>query len=304
MKYPTTKAGHSWACQTVQEGNVCVHITHMELNLNIMNIQSIVRFERGRLSTFFVFTAIAVLMAIPVSSWAVPPPYEGTLTLTPDDPIPPIPVGPPGIDILADWVGSSDLTRFKWSVDTGSQGTNNVADGEGSIGEETQNFIFIVAGDYQVCFHVYHHQQQTRDLNECVTVQVADVTCEWVAESAMSDGDDYLGANWFTYTAYPGYETSATLCAGSTCLDAGTVTFSAPDSSEVTVTIDLNSGWRFKDDDENVKIQDYASVPTEKAIPGQFSFKSTATTSPYSAPPVPDNSYYGVHVDVERCVLE
>jgi hypothetical protein len=120
----------------------------------------------------------------------------------------------------------------------------------------------------------------------------------------MSDGDDYPGANWFTYTAYTGFSSEVPLCAGSTCLDAGTVTFSAPDNSEVTVTIDLNSGWRFKPVEDNVKIQDYASAPIEKAIPGHFANKSTATTSPYSAPPVQDNNYYGVHVDVERCILE
>lgn len=273
--------------------------------MNVMNIQLVMHFERGRLNKFFVFIAIAVLMAIPVASWAVPPAFSGTLTITPDDPITPIPVGPPGIELLAEWTASKDVTRFEWLVDDVSQSVNNVTDLEKLGGNETQNFTFTAAGNYEVCFHVYHHQQGDRTMTTCVTVPVADVTCTWVGESAMSDGYDYPGANWFTYTDYPDDETTATLCAGSTCLDAGTVTFSAPNNLEdVTVTIDLNSGWRFKNYADNVKIQDYDSAPTGNAVPGQFSYKSKATSSPYSAPPVPENYYYGVHVDVERCVLE
>jgi len=259
----------------------------------------------GRLA-LLALAIVAVLMVIPIASWAAPA-FSGTLTITPDDPIDPIPVGPPGIDLTANWTANKDLTRFEWLVDSSSQGINNVASGEAQIGNETQNFTFVTAGDYEVCFHVYHHEQTDRDLTDCVTIHVVDASCTWYGESAMSDGYDYSGANWFTYTAYLGAAQDSTLCAGSTCLDAGTVSFSDPDTpstDQVTITITLNSFWRFKDIDENVKIQDYASAPTANPTPGLFTYKSKATGSPYSAPAVPENYYYGVHVDVERCVLE
>mgnify|MGYP005841419887 CR=1 FL=1 len=81
-------------------------------------------------------------------------------------------------------------------------------------------------------------------------------------------------------------------------MPAGTVSFSAVVDGNVTITIALNSGWRFKGNTENVKVQDYAVPPSESSSPGQFSRKGTASGSSFSIT-VPANNYYGVHVDVE-----
>jgi hypothetical protein len=122
----------------------------------------------------------------------------------------------------------------------------------------------------------------------------------WVRETAWADGllynDDGPG-NWATYTPYSGVPATVTLYAGQT-MPAGTVQFSAPVGGEVTITITLNTGWRFYDDAENVKIQDYAVAPSGNPSPGQFATKGYATGSSFSIN-VPQNNFYGVHVDVE-----
>ena len=89
-----------------------------------------------------------------------------------------------------------------------------------------------------------------------------------------------------------------TLWAGQTW-NAGTVTFSAPSGGQVTITITLNAGWRFRDIAENVKIQGYAAKPTVSPNPGGFANKAWATASPFSIV-VNASKYYGVHVDLER----
>lgn len=95
-------------------------------------------------------------------------------------------------------------------------------------------------------------------------------------------------------------------------MEAGTVHFSAPTADVVTITITLNSGWRFALNptgeengvtqyDKNVKVQDYASAPSGNPAPGLFEWwkivddGSTSTTIE-----VPLNNFYGVHVDVEK----
>ena len=121
--------------------------------------------------------------------------------------------------------------------------------------------------------------------------------CEWVDETAWADGDRYVDpGSWATYTPY-GADNTVTLYAGQT-MDAGTVHFSEAAGGYVTITITLNEGWRFYDVDENVKIQDYAEVPSGNPSPGQFFSKGDAIVSPFSID-VPVNNFYGVHVDVE-----
>lgn len=128
-------------------------------------------------------------------------------------------------------------------------------------------------------------------------------------ETAWAAGTRYVTrGNWATYTPYAGAEKTVTLFAGQT-MEAGTVHFSAPDGNEVTITITLNTGWRFalipsseNEFDNNVKIQDYASPPpAENPAPGLFMWKRVATESPFSIT-VPLNNFYGVHVDVEHQV--
>lgn len=118
----------------------------------------------------------------------------------------------------------------------------------------------------------------------------------WAAGDAYNEG----GGNWATYTAYEGAENTVTLYAGQT-FEAGTVHFSEPDNGMVTITITLEDCWAFDDVSENVKIQDYAEAPSGNPVPGLFDHKATADSNPYSIT-VPENNYYGVHVDVLRPV--
>lgn len=122
----------------------------------------------------------------------------------------------------------------------------------------------------------------------------------WAGETAWASGPRYTKrGNWATYTQYSDGST-VVLYAGQT-MAAGTVYFSGVSSGYVTLTITLNSGWRFKDVAENVKIQDYVTAPSGNPSPGQFAWKEKADVSPFSIT-VPANNYYGIHLDVERKV--
>ena len=140
--------------------------------------------------------------------------------------------------------------------------------------------------------------QDLSNLTFCFIKVECEEECEWIGETAWSFGPRYVNrGNWATYTPYGGVEETVTLFAGQT-MEAGTVNFSAPDDRNVTITITLNSGWRFADVEENVKIQDYTIAPTENPSPGLFDHKGDATESPFVIV-VPLNDFYGVHVDVE-----
>ncbi len=122
----------------------------------------------------------------------------------------------------------------------------------------------------------------------------------WEGETAWADGERYVEqGNWATYTPYVP-DSTVTLYAGQT-MDAGTVYFSEAVDGWVTITITLNYGWRFADVAENVKIQDYEFAPSGNPSPGQFDHKGYATESPFVIV-VPENNFYGVHVDVEQQV--
>ncbi|MGA9574263.1 MAG: hypothetical protein WBS20_09985 [Lysobacterales bacterium] len=130
-------------------------------------------------------------------------------------------------------------------------------------------------------------------------------------ETAWATGNRYVNkGNWATYTNYSGEEKTVVLFAGQT-MDAGDVTFSAPNAGVVTITIELNTGWRFAlnpvgDDngtpifDNNIKVQHYNSKPASKnPAPGLFQWKTFAEGQ-FGQIDVPVGIYYGVHVDVER----
>lgn len=130
-------------------------------------------------------------------------------------------------------------------------------------------------------------------------------------ETAWANGPRYVKrGNWATYTNYLDVEKSVVLFAGQT-KDAGDVHFSAPAAGVVTITIELNPGWRFalnpvgEDNgipifDNNIKVQNYASVPAaSNPAPGLFQWKTFAQGQ-YGQIVVPVDAYYGVHVDVER----
>lgn len=132
-------------------------------------------------------------------------------------------------------------------------------------------------------------------------------------ETAWANGTRYVRrGNWATWTSYSGEPKSVVLFAGKT-QDAGDVTFSAPVGGIVTITIELNAGWRFALNpvgeenglpvyDNNIKVQDYASPPpANNPAPGLFMWKEFAEGQ-LATIEVPANNYYGVHVDVERQV--
>jgi hypothetical protein len=123
-----------------------------------------------------------------------------------------------------------------------------------------------------------------------------EVVCEWVGETAWAAGTRYVTrGNWATYTPYVAGST-VTLFAGQT-MEAGTVTFSAPDGDgNVTITIELNDGWRLEDVEEAVKIQGYDSPPPpQNPAPGLF----TTYKGNDLEVTVPAYAFYGVHVNVE-----
>lgn len=123
-------------------------------------------------------------------------------------------------------------------------------------------------------------------------------TC-FAEETAWAAGTRYVSkGNWATYTSYSGVAQEVILFAGQT-MTAGTVAFSAPDNGQVTITITLAEGWFFQEVAENLKIQDYAVAPSGNPSPGLFAWKATAPGSPFSIG-VPQNNFYGVHVDVMR----
>lgn len=129
-------------------------------------------------------------------------------------------------------------------------------------------------------------------------------------ETAWAAGSRYTNrGNWATYTSYSGIEKTVDLLAGQT-MDAGNVTFSAPAAGVVTITIELHAGWRFalvpvgEENgqpifDNNVKIQHYDSAPSGNPSPGLFQWKSVEEGN-FAEIEVPQASFYGVHVDVER----
>jgi hypothetical protein len=130
-------------------------------------------------------------------------------------------------------------------------------------------------------------------------------------ETAWATGTRYVAkGNWATYTPYANQPKTVVLFAGQT-MDAGDVSFSAPHDGVVTITVELNTGWRFAlnpvgDDngtpifDNNLKVQDYTGKPAAKnPAPGLFGWKTFAEGQ-YGQIDVPFGTYYGVHVDVER----
>jgi hypothetical protein len=118
--------------------------------------------------------------------------------------------------------------------------------------------------------------------------------CEWIGETAWAAGNRYVSkGNWATYTPYE-VDTTVTLYAGQH-MEAGTVHFSAVVDGEVTITIELNSGWQLEDVEEAVKIQGYNEAPSGNPAPGQFTtYKGNDLTVT-----VPAHAIYGVHLNVE-----
>ncbi len=186
----------------------------------------------------------------------------------------------------------------------------------------------IPLADLEDCFQVYAHAVVKKIVNgQVVSSQTAfggdtagtgprwffytdycvqdceDEECVPTEEVAWSEGELYDGqSGWATFTPYIEEGSTVTLYAGQT-LVAGTVTFSVawfdPETSVgyVTLTIELNDCWNFSTVSQNVKIQDYESIPSGTPSPELFDTQGDATGSTFSIV-VPYSRYYGVHVDL------
>ncbi len=130
-------------------------------------------------------------------------------------------------------------------------------------------------------------------------------TC-YEQETAWAQGTRYVTrGNWAMYVDYSDEEKTVDIIAGQNMV-VGTATFSAPAEGKVTITINLTGGAIFYYDpadpyeDNNLKVQDYASTPPAKnPAPGRFAWKKHIETGATTADiEVPQNSFYGVHLDV------
>ena len=128
----------------------------------------------------------------------------------------------------------------------------------------------------------------------------------WRAETATGTGDRYKGtANWFMYTKYA--TTKVDLMAGQN-YDAGDIYFTR-DATNTYIKITLHNGFRWANVSQNLKIHNFATVPSSGVQfiqPGQFRYKFTVTpqsTVTYTATiPGTTAQAYGIHADVERFV--
>jgi hypothetical protein len=200
-------------------------------------------------------------------------------------------------DCITDPVGNGVCTAVTLTQVT----HENPSDGSSEYGLDTTGLGGQVLG-FQAKYEGGGNFENPNPKTICndLTVNINQI-CAWSGETAWADGPRYVDqGNWATYTFYEedsGF--GVPLKAGQT-MEAGTVQFSEPVNGEVTITIELNEGWRFKDVTENVKIQDYATAPAGNPSPGLFAWKGNATGSPFSIT-VSENNFYGVHVDVEEC---
>ena len=119
-------------------------------------------------------------------------------------------------------------------------------------------------------------------------------------EETAFGGDTAVNVNspgaWWYYFDTSG-SAAQTIWAGQT-IDVGTVTVSEPDEGNVTIEINLDSGWELQAGSETVKIQGYAQgeLPGSRPAAGLFTdYKGTSLTVT-----VPENDIYVIHLDVQE----
>jgi len=128
-------------------------------------------------------------------------------------------------------------------------------------------------------------------------------TYPWRAETATGAGTRYPGTtNWFMYSAYT--TSKVDLIAGQN-YDAGDI-YMTRSGGNTYITVTLNSGFRWANMKENLKVQPFAKAPTTYVQPGTFKYKFSVTpmfTTTYKAKIPGDTAlFYGIHADVERYV--
>jgi hypothetical protein len=133
-----------------------------------------------------------------------------------------------------------------------------------------------------------------------VHVQCVQGETAWAA-----NGDDPLEnpynpddvGNWATYVEYVADKTT-TVFAGQT-IQVGTAHFSAAVDGWVTITIELSGAAFDPGAAENLKVQDYEEAPSGNPSPGGFDHKRFCDAGdPVCTILVPENAFYGVHLDV------
>lgn len=183
-------------------------------------------------------------------------------------------------------LGDAPLTEYSWSADLPQDWEKC----------QVVNTEITVGGLYVHGIPYY---------DACIDYTLREPCGEWEcsgSETAWSTGPRFtLRGNWATYTPYNNLEQTVVIYAGQN-INVGTVHFSALANGEVTLTIDLNNGWRFNDVNESLKINTYNVPPSGNPAPGQFQYKYNATGDSYSVT-LPDANIYAIHLDVTHCVM-
>ena len=116
-------------------------------------------------------------------------------------------------------------------------------------------------------------------------------------ETAYAGNTSGTPQPWWYYLVYEGTETTQTIWAGQTNV-VGSVTVSDPVNDEITITINLDSGWSLQNVSEAVKIQGYDSGWDQSwSNPGGF---NTYKGNDLVISGVPVYDYYVIHLDVKE----
>lgn len=147
-----------------------------------------------------------------------------------------------------------------------------------------------------------------------ITIQGTITTGTWEEldgehESAWAQ-ESLFGKGTANYVSYEDAQKTVALGFGKPpATIVGTVTFSDPVDGYVVITVELDPGWGFSQDEAvNVYIQDYSDAELQSLIDGNVSsghfvhrFDVPYHASPWSTPTglIPQNDYYAVHVNVD-----
>ncbi len=165
---------------------------------------------------------------------------------------------------------------------------------------------------------VYNNTATASATNHPNVSDPGSITCQvqWKGETATGAGFAWSAtqgapSNWFMYTPWSTQSghtgistaTGANLIAGQ-YYTAGKITGTSTSTAN-SITITLNSGFRFAGVASNVKIHPMSCTTNQPYVePGQFSVHRTAQVSANSitVTGLSKTACYGIHVDVERAV--
>lgn len=173
-----------------------------------------------------------------------------------------------------------------------------------TVGNYTQTWNNLIPGNYTVTEAALGSEWSVTVPASAVPVLAGQTATATVintyippqCETAWAFGPRYVSkGNWATYTPYVANST-VQIYAGQT-IPVGTVHFSGVVAGKVMITINLTDGWKFETVNQNLKIQDYVSAQTRTPSPGLFQHKFT-TTGTTIAVEVPNNNFYGIHLNV------